>query len=313
MADRIVLGSRGSALARAQTDLVEQALRRAWTGLIIDTSVIKTSGDENSSEESAEPNDRRAGRKGLFTAEIGRELMAGRIDAAVHSAKDLPSEPVPGLEGRAVLARANTDDVLIARNPGGFATLPSDACIATGSVRRQHQLRRKYPAVRLKSLRGNVPTRLRKLNEHREWDGIVLARAGLERLNHDLSTGTIQIASTNFFVEILPTEDFLPAGGQGVIALEVRSKDEKTKRFVDTINDRETLTCLQAEREFLRLLQADCNSAVGVQARREGDFLRMRAQVFDSNEKPPLVDSVEGRDNDPEDLALQLMKKLYGR
>ena len=313
MADRIVLGSRGSALARAQTDLVEQALRNAWPRLIIDTSVIKTSGDENSSEESAEPNDRRAGRKGLFTAEIGRELMAGRIDAAVHSAKDLPSEPVPGLEVRAVLARANTDDVLIARNPGGFATLPSDACIATGSVRRQHQLRRKYPAVRLKSLRGNVPTRLRKLNEHREWDGIVLARAGLERLNHDLSTGTIQIASTNFFVEILPTEDFLPAGGQGVIALEVRSKDEKTKRFVDTINDRETLICLRAEREFLRLLQGDCDSPVGVQARCEGDSLRMRAQVFKSNEKPPLVDSVEGRDDDPEGLAAQLMKKLYGR
>jgi hydroxymethylbilane synthase len=313
MADRIVLGSRGSALARAQADLVEQALRKAWPRLIIDTSVIKTSGDEKSSEEFAEPNDRRAGRKGLFTAEIDRELMAGRIDVAVHSAKDLPSEPVPGLEVRAALARANTNDVLIARNPGGFAALPSDAYIATGSVRRQRQLRRKYPAVRLKGLCGNVPTRLRKLHEHREWDGIVLARAGLERLGHDLSSGTIQIESTNFFVEILPTEDFLPAGGQGVIVLEVRSNDEKTKRFVDAINDRETLTCLRAEREFLRLLQGDCDFPVGVQARYEGDSLRIRTQIFESNEKPPRVGSVEGRDDDPEGLAAQLMKKLYGR
>jgi len=321
MADRIVLGSRGSALARAQTDLVEQALRKAWPRLIIDTSVIKTSGDESSVSaplaELAETQAGRmrygSGRKGLFTAEIERELLAARIDVAVHSAKDLPSEPVLGLEMRAALARANTDDVLITRNPGGFAALRSDACIATGSVRRQHQLRRKYPAVRLKSLRGNIPTRLRKLHEHREWDGIVLACAGLERLDHDLSSGTIQIESTNFFVEILPTEDFLPAGGQGVIALQVRSNDEKTKRFVDAINDREALTCLRAEREFLRLLQGDCDSAVGVQARRQGDFLRMRAQVFDSNEKPPRVDSVEGSDNDPGGLAAQLMKKLFGR
>jgi hydroxymethylbilane synthase len=313
MADRIVLGSRGSALARAQTDLVEQALRNAWPRLIIDTSVIKTSGDEKSSEDFAEPNGRRAGRKGLFTAEIDRELMTGRIDVAIHSAKDLPSEPVPGLEVRAALARANTNDVSITRNPGGFAALPFDAYIATGSVRRQRQLRRKYPAVRLRSLRGNVPTRLRKLHEHREWDGIVLARAALERLGHDLSSGTIQIESTNFFVEILPTEDFLPAGGQGVIALEVRSNDEKAKRFVDAINDRETLTCLRAEREFLRLLQGDCDSPVGVQARCEGDSLRIRTQIFESNENPPRVESVEGRDDDPEGLAAQLMKKLYGR
>src|SRR6266566_3634968 len=120
MADHIVLGSRGSALARAQTDLVEQALRKVWPRLIIDMSLIKTSGDESSVSYGS-------GRKGLFTA---------RIDVAVHSAKDLPSEPVPGLEVRAALARANADDVLITRNPGGFAALPSDACIATGSVRR---------------------------------------------------------------------------------------------------------------------------------------------------------------------------------
>ncbi|HEY8650885.1 MAG TPA: hydroxymethylbilane synthase [Chthoniobacterales bacterium] len=306
MADHIVLGSRGSALARAQTDLVEQALRKVWPRLIIDTSLIKTSGDESSVGYGS-------GRKGLFTAEIERELLAARIDVAVHSAKDLPSEPVPGLEVRAALARANADDVLITRNPGGFAALPSDAYIATGSVRRQYQLRRKYPGVRLKSLRGNVPTRLRKLHEHGEWDGIVLARAGLARLGHDLSSGTIQLESTNFFVQILPTEDFLPAGGQGVIALEVRSNDKKAKRFVDAINDRETLACLRAEREFLRLLHGDCDSPVGVQARCEGDSLRMRAQVFESKEKPPLIDSVEGRDDDPEGLAAQLMKKLYGR
>jgi hydroxymethylbilane synthase len=321
MADRIFLGSRGSALARAQTDLVEQALRKAWPRLVIDTSVIKTSGDESSVSVSlAELAEAQAGlmrygtgRKGLFTAEIERELLAVRIDVAVHSAKDLPSQGVPGLEARAALARANADDVLITRNPRGFAALPSDAYIATGSVRRQHQLRRKYPAARLASLRGNVTTRLRKLHEHREWDGIILARAGLERLNHDLSSGMIQIESTNFFVEILPTEDFLPAGGQGVIVLEVRSNDEKTKRFVDAINDRETLTCLRAEREFLRLLRGDCDSPVGVQARCEGDSLRMRAQVFESNEKPPRVESVEGRDDDPDGLAAQLIKKLYGR
>jgi hydroxymethylbilane synthase len=98
-----------------------------------------------------------------------------------------------------------------------------------------------------------------------------------------------------------------------VIALEVRSNDEKTKRFVDAVNDRETLTCLRAEREFLRLLQGDCDSPVGVQARCEGDSLRMRAQVFESNKKPPRVDSVEGCNDDPEGLATQLMKKLYGK
>src|SRR5947208_6848631 len=219
MVKNIVLGTRGSELARAQTLLVEEAIRRANPGITIETKIVATRGDKT------RVIDPRAGRKGLFTAEIERALLAGEVDVAVHSAKDLPSETSPGLEIAAVLSRAQINDVLISKHPRGLGSLPRGAAIATGSVRRRRQLLWQRADLRLIDLRGNVPKRLRKLAEN-DWDAIVLARAGLERLGRSPARNEISFEGRRFFSEILPSEVFLPAGGQGIIALPVRDNDQ---------------------------------------------------------------------------------------
>src|SRR4051812_16594320 len=228
---KIVLGSRGSELARTQTAMVEAALRRAWPELKIATRIISTRGDVRT----AEPLDPRAGRKGLFTGEIEETLAAGEIDVAVHSAKDLPSIMTAGLRIGAVLRRAPVEDVLITK-PNSAA----ESVIATGSVRRQCQLRWKYRDVEVVGLRGNVPTRLRKFLAA-DWDGIVLARAGLERLGFPVGQGSFEFEGAALHAEILDSRDFLSAGGQGIIALQIRGDDSPAQECLESINDRETL------------------------------------------------------------------------
>jgi len=308
---KIILGSRGSELARAQTAMVATALQQAWPELEIKAEIIQTLGDERSTTR-GELLDPRAGRKGLFTGEIERVLAAGGIDVAVHSAKDLPSDAAPALELRSVLPRAVVDDVLIAKVPGGLAILRPAAVVATGSVRRQHQLRWKRPAIQMVDLRGNVPTRLRKLTTN-EWDAIVLARAGVERLGYDLSAGSFSFEGLPLFAEVLPQDEFLPAGGQGVIALQLRRDDEKINALVDRINHEETFLCLRAEREFLRLLQGDCDSPVGVRATIRGQTMKMRAQVFEPGNSEPRVGEVAGSfAHGVEALAAELLGQING-
>lgn len=302
---KIVLGTRGSELARMQADLVERAIQAVRPGVMIQTKIIATKGDMT------KVIDRYAGRKGLFTAEIERALLAGDVDVAVHSAKDLPSEARTGVEIAAVLPRAPVDDVLVSKFAGGLAGLPEGATIATGSVRRKHQLRWKRPGLKIVDLRGNVPTRLRKLAEN-NWDAIVLAAAGLERLGLSPAQGKLDFEEQCFFTEILPGESFLPAGAQGIIALEVRSDDQTAKVFVALVNDRETLLCLRAEREFLRLLQGDCNFPVGVLATMGNGTIKLRAQIFDEALSAPREGSIEGKVEDGEHLAAQLLKQING-
>ena len=306
---KIFLGSRGSELARTQTAMVVNALRGAWPELDVRIEMIKTSGDERGLE-SIDP---RAGRKGVFTREIERALAAGEIDVAVHSAKDLPSDATEGLQVFATLPRAAVDDVLISKNPGSLASLKRNAIVATGSVRRQHQLRWQRPDIEIVDLRGNVPTRLRKLVSN-QWDAIVLARAGIERLGHDFSSGSFVFEATHFYAEILLRTEFLPAGGQGVIALQLRSDDGKTKALTERVNHSDTLLCLKAEREFLRLLQGDCNSPVGVLATMEGEKMKMRAQIFEPDTREPRAAEVEGTiEEGAERLAARLMERINGR
>ncbi len=300
---KVVLGTRGSELARAQTRLVEKAIRSAYPNVTIKTKVIATKGDK------ARALDPHAGRKGLFTAEIERALLAGDVDIAVHSAKDLPSETSPGAEIAAVLPRASMNDVLVSKHPGGLASLPRGATVATSSVRRKHQLLWKRADLNVVDLRGNVPTRLRKLGEH-EWTAIVLARAGLERLSLSPIRTEISFEGRRFVLEILPHEIFLPAGGQGIIALQVRADDQSTKTIINLVNDRETLLCLRAEREFLRGLQCDCNCPVGVLAKIDNGKMKMRAQLFVQGAVAPRQGEVEGAPDDRERLAAELLNRL---
>jgi hydroxymethylbilane synthase len=307
MVNKIVIGTRGSELARAQSRMVEEALREKWPDVTIETKIIRTSGDESHPK----TGDLRRGRKGLFTAEIEKALLARDVDLAVHSAKDLPSETNPRAEIAAVLPRAPTDDVLVAKQPGGLTSLREGASIATGSVRRKHQLAWKHPGLAIIDLCGNVPTRLRKLAEN-DWDAIVLARAGLERLGFSTTRAQINFEGRQFFIEVLPREIFLPAGGQGIIALQIRADNESIRAIVEPVNDRETLLCLRAEREFLRLLQGDCNSPVGVLATTKNRIMKMRAQVFQDGSGAPRAGRVEGRSDDYERLAVELLRQVNG-
>ena len=303
MTAKITLGTRGSELARAQTLLVEKAIRSADPSAAIETKIIVTRGDN------AKVVDLHAGRKGLFTAEIERALLAGDVDVAVHSAKDLPSETSLGAQVTAVLPRAPINDVLISKHPGGLASIRSGATMATGSVRRQRQLRWKRPDFKIVDLRGNVPTRLRKLAQN-EWDGIVLASAGLERLGFSSIGTEIGFDGRQFFLEILPSEIFVPAGGQGIIALQIRSDDQSTKALLDSVNDRETLLCLQAEREFLNRLHGDCNFPVGVHATINNGKMKLRAQVFQDEAPAPRQAEVEGGCEEGATLARELLQKI---
>jgi len=303
MIERIVLGTRGSDLARAQARLVEKAIQTARPEAKMETKMIATHGDKTRVVDS------RAGRKGVFTAEIERALLAREVDIAVHSAKDLPSEASLGAEIAAVLPRASMNDVLVSKHPGGLSSLPECATVATGSVRRKHQLLWKRADLKLIDLRGNVPTRLRKLTEN-NWDAIVLARAGLERLGLPASHTEISFEGRQFFLEVLPCEIFLPSGGQGIIALQVRADDQSTKALVGVVNDRETLLCLQAEREFLRGLQGDCNCPVGVVASIKGGMMKMRAQFFRGEAAAPREAQVEGACDQSEKLAGELLRRI---
>ena len=310
---RIVLGTRGSELARAQTRLVEQALRNAFPELNMEVRVITTTGDEGRPL----PNeliDPRAGRKGVFTREIEQALERGEIDVAVHSAKDLPSDAPDDLEICATLPRAAVEDVLLFKEAADLNSLPRNAIVATGSVRRQHQLRWKRADLRFVDLRGNVPTRLRKLVKS-DWNAIILARAGLERLGYNLSNHALDYDADSLHVEFLSSSDFLPAGGQGVIAIQARSGDKTVGDLVVSISDSPTLLALRAEREFLRLLQADCNSPVGVLATIDSQVLTLRAQVFETTNVEPKMGEVRSslREEEPETISGRLHALMYGQ
>ncbi len=307
MISTIVIGTRGSELARAQALMVEKALHEKWTDLTIETKIIRTSGDESHSQ----AGNLRHGRKGLFTAAIEKALLARDVDLAVHSAKDLASELTAGVEIAAVLPRAPVDDVLVSKRAGGLAALEKKATIATGSVRRKHQLAWKHPGPTIVNLRGNVPTRLRKFAAN-DWQAIVLARAGLKRLGLSLAQNEINFEGHQFFIEVLPREIFLPAGGQGIIALQIRADNESIRAIVQPLNDRETLLCLRAEREFLRLLQGDCNSPVGVLATTKDGIMKIRAQVFQDGSGAPRAARAEGRCDDYERLAAELLRQING-
>jgi hydroxymethylbilane synthase len=292
---RIILGTRGSELALIQAHRAAHALR-AKRGIAVEIEIIRTRGDEP-----ILPRDRRAGRKGLFTSELERALMEERIHVAVHSAKDLPSELQAGSTIAAVLTRGPVEDLLISKSPMRLEALPQSATIATGSVRRQRQARWRRSDVKFVDLRGNVPTRLRKFAAS-DWDAIILARAGLERLS--LPASIFEFEGQKFFAKVLSTQHFVPSGGQGVIALQTRA--EKTA-IVSAVDHAPTHLCFRAEREFLRLLQGDCDLPVGALARSVNGQIELRAQLFTEQTEPQMASACG---IDPERVAAQVFSRL---
>jgi hydroxymethylbilane synthase len=267
----VVLGTRASALARAQTDVVIGMLTGAWPDLACETRVIATAGDR--SEDSGRPLPEIGG-KGLFTAELERALREGEIDLAVHSLKDLPTEDTEGVVVGAVTRREDVRDCLVARAGASLADLAEGAVVGTSSLRRAAQLRALRPDLEVRSIRGNVDTRIRKVADG-EFDAALLAAAGVRRLG-------LEHAVT----EWLPVETMLPAPGQGALAIQCRADDHALRALLATLDDPWARAETTAERAFLRCLGAGCAAPVAVLAE-VTTTPRVRLQG--------LVSSVDGR------------------
>ena len=267
------IGTRGSALALAQSAYVRELLPRGDHP----TEVIETTGDRN-----PDLSFRRIGGKGVFTKEIELALLDGRIDLAVHSLKDLPTEETPGLVIAALLAREDPRDVLIARTGKGLADLPPGATVGTSSLRRRSQLLARRPDLVIQELRGNVPTRIARMKEGR-YDAIVVAAAGLRRLG---LTGEI--------VEILDDAVMLPAPGQGILAIQTRENDSATNQAVASLNDAAAEAEAAAERGFLAGLGGGCLVPVGAHGIARGGRITLAGFVGHPDGRPALRSSGEG-------------------
>lgn len=303
------LGTRGSALALAQADMTTAALHRAWPVMEVQRQIFVTRGDQKLDLSLLRAGE--AGGKGLFTRELEEALLAGTIDVAVHSLKDLPGHNPEGLEIVAVLERAPVADVLVCKQPGGFAALPQGARIGTSSVRRARQLQWKRPDLGIEEWRGNVPTRLRKLGERDDIAGIILAEAGLRRLGYllDFEQGMLRWDEGEACVASLG-DLILPAIGQGAVALQARANRDEVRATLAPLNHAPTMTAIRAEREIQRLLSGDCALPVGVRSTLRGETLALHGILFGPDGQPPATAEAEGPAAEPEQVARELFGRL---
>jgi hydroxymethylbilane synthase len=292
---RLRIGTRGSPLALVQAGAIQAALRAR--GVDAELVPIRTEGDRRAQVPLAT-----IGGKGLFVREIEGALLDGRIDLAVHSLKDLPA----GLPGGLVLAafppREDPRDVLVTQGPcRGLGSLAAGATVATGSLRRRALLHAARPDLRVEPIRGNVDTRLRRL-AHGDFDAVVLAAAGLARLG-----------TTPAHTSPLPTDEFVPAVGQGILAIEVRAGDEAVGGVVGVLDDEATRCCAMAERAYLRRLGASCNTPLGGHATIESATLRMIGVVLCEDGTQVLRDGVTGAPEDAEQIGEWLAESLLAQ
>jgi len=277
---QITLGTRGSELALTQTRTVTEALLAAHPGLHVTRRIIQTSGDKRQDLRFSEFSDVAQVDKGIFIKELETALERGEIDAAVHSLKDVPSDLAPGFQIAAVLPRAAIEDVLITRGACTIESLPQGARVGTSSVRRAAQLRWLRPDVEIVEIRGNVPTRVKKVLGDQPLDAVMLAAAGLMRLGL-MQDDRIEIEGQTLHALTLDPTKFLPAAGQGAIAIECRADDTASAQIIHALNDAETEARVTAEREFLRLLGAGCQTPVGAHTWIKDGLLHMAVRVFD--------------------------------
>ncbi len=259
----IRVGARGSRLSLAQADGVMRKLTEAFPERIFRLEIIRTSGDRDRSSSLAS-----MGGRGVFVKELERSLLDNGIDIAVHSAKDLPADLAAGLILAAVPARETVEDALVSKGGLRLGELPPGARVATGSPRRRAQILRFRRDLQIVEVRGNIDTRLRKLTEA-HFEALVIARAGLRRLEME-----------DRIAEVLPPRKFLPAPGQGALALECREDDGEILSLLEVVNHSESFHALEAERSLLRTLKAGCSVPVGAWARLEADHLVLDAAVY---------------------------------
>lgn len=300
------LGTRGSALALKQAEMTEAALAKAFPELKVERVIIKTTGDRRTDVALKEVAKAEGiWDKGVFIKELEVALEEGTIDVAVHSLKDLPTVLDAPFQLRSVLKRAPVADAWIGKIP--WAEVSKGTRVGTSSVRRAKQVHFLRPGAKAVDLRGNVPTRIRKAAVDPDYDGIILAEAGLTRLDYP-TEGMFEVERHPLFIEALEEKLFFPAAGQGAVALEIRQGDEASGEVIDALNHDETWQRISAEREFLRLLDAGCSTPIGVWSVLNGEHLEMGARVFPEGEGMPRTAEASGVV--PLEVARQLFENL---
>jgi hydroxymethylbilane synthase len=287
------LGTRGSHLALWQANYVADRLRPVVDPRPVEIVVIDTHGDLIQDRPLAA-----MGGFGVFTKSIQDALLANRVDVAVHSLKDLPTIPVPGLELAAVPPRGPTGDAFVSHKHARFEDLPAGAIVGTSSLRRKAQLLNRRRDLRIVDLRGNVETRLRKLREQ-DLDAIVLAEAGLLRLG-----------LADAITEILDARWMLPAVGQGAIGLECRAEDGNTRHCVEAVNDPATWAAVRAERAMLWGLGGGCLVPIGALTTVEGHLMTLRGAVLSPDGSRRIVDTHRGPTAEPLNVGSELAARL---
>jgi hydroxymethylbilane synthase len=292
----IKIGTRGSKLALTQADFVAKKIKKIMPEAVIEIRIIKTSGDIMQDISLL-----KIGGKGVFVKEIEDALLSNTIDLAVHSMKDVPTEIPDGLEFAAILQREDARDILVSRDNRKIEQMPKGARIGTGSLRRSAQLLDILPDAVIVSLRGNLDTRLKKV-ETEKLDGVIVAAAGMKRM------GFVQRIT-----QFLPVELMLPAVGQGVLGLEVRTGDNKLKKILAKINHAPTYTEITAERSFLRHLGGGCRLPIAALGKLEGDKLSLEGLVASPQGSGIIRDKVKGTVFEAEELGKKLAEMILER
>ena len=296
MRKQIRIGTRGSALALWQAEWVKSELEKRYPGMAVSLTKIKTTGDKILDVPLA-----KVGGKGLFVKEIEEAMLAGEIDIAVHSMKDVPTFFPDGLHLSCITKREDPRDALLTRNKVKFKDLPKGANVGTSSLRRQAQLMNVRPDFIIHQLRGNVDTRLRKLKEG-QYDAIILAAAGVKRLG---------LAEN--VTEYIDPEISLPAIGQGALGIECRVDDRELNDLISFFNHADTRTCVTGERALLRRLEGGCQVPIACYGEMKDGKLHLTGLVGSVDGKRIIKDAIDGAPDKAEKLGVTLAEKLLAR
>ena len=295
MQKKIIIGSRGSKLAliyaqNAKNSIIQNTKLNDEDIIIQE---IKTKGDEFKDIRLSE-----VGGKGLFSTSIEKELKDKKIDIAVHALKDMPAIETDGLRTDSFLKRNDPREILITKDKKKLKELKTDAVIGTSSYRREFQIKKIRSDVNCKLIRGNVDTRIKKLNDGL-YDAIMLSYAGVKSLTLN-----------NNVTQVFSIEEVIPSVGQGIIALQCRSDDEKIISYLDKINDQETFNRAHAERNVLKVLEGDCETAVGAHATIDEDKIFLKAELFSLDGKQRFFEKRSSKIENAKDLGLEVGKIL---
>ena len=291
---KLIIGSRGSDLALWQSNFIKKEIEKNNKNISVEITLIKTKGDKILDVALS-----KIGDKGLFTKELEIFLLHNKIDIAVHSLKDLQTDILEGLQLAAVTKRHEVEDVLIARKKGmQIWDIPENGTIATGSLRRRSQLKHLRPDLNIEELRGNVPTRIDKFLKSK-WDGIILARAGVERLK-----------LKKYISSYIPAEIILPAVGQGALGIEIREDNKVAYEVLQSINHDETAAAVFAERALLKKLEGGCQVPIGAYAQVKSNGLYLDGFVGSVDGTYTFRKKIRGSKSEPVKLGNRLAKDL---